>query len=220
MDMNIQINHFGLIPDGTRRWARNNNYDLFEAYVIAMKKISDFLDALFEQGVSSISVYLLSTDNLKRKPEYLVPVIDAEIMLFEKLLMPVVDKYDVRVIHAGRSELLPRNYKESLEFLCSQTSSKNSRRLYLLAAYNPIDEIAYAINKTVQGEVSMKDFFVPEMLDLIVRSSGESRLSNFLPLQAGYAELIIEQKHFNDMSMLDIYHYLTEFENRNRRFGK
>jgi len=139
--------------------------------------------------------------------------------LFEYLLPPVVERNDVRVIHAGRSDLLPQNYKETLSALCSRTEFKTKKRLYLLAAYNPIDEIRIAIQKSNDRSIEINKLFVPEPLDLIVRSSGESRLSNFLPLQAGYAEIIIEPKHFNDMTTNDIYRYLTEYKNRNRRFG-
>jgi len=218
--MNNTLRHFGLIPDGTRRWAQENNYNLFDAYMLTMNKISAFLNTLFEQDVLVVSVYLLSTENLKRIPEHLDPVIDTEIFMFEKLLPTVVEQNDVQVIHAGKSDLLPVNYQKALSVLCSKNNKNTKKRLYLLAAYNPIDEIKIAINKSGEKTFDVSSLLVPELLDLVVRSSGESRLSNFLPLQAGYAELIIEPKHFNDLKREDVYQYLAEFNRRKRRFGQ
>ncbi len=218
--MNSILNHFGLIPDGTRRWAKENDRNLLDAYILAMDGISKFVSILFQNEIQAASVYLLSTDNLIRKPEQLQPVIDAEVYLLDSLLPPLANLFDVQIHHAGRIDLLPNSYKEKLHNICLQTKDLKKKRLYLLAAYNPIDEIQIALNNSIGSAIDINKLSVPEKLDLIVRSSGESRLSNFLPLQAGYAEIIIEQKHFNDITEEDVKKYLTEFQIRKRRFGK
>jgi undecaprenyl pyrophosphate synthase len=209
--------HVGLIPDGSRRWARKNDRSYYEAYSLAMNVIVSFVDFMYARGVDAISIYLLSTDNLKRSQSDLKPVFETELDLLRKLLPPVVDSHNALVIHAGNSQLLPSDYALAMDNLCSNTKSHDKRTLYLLAAYNPLEEISLA---SKNGEdVSIGQLWVNLPLDMVVRTSGESRLSNFLPLQAGYAELVFTKKHLNDLKQEDFAKFLGTYHQRRRRFG-
>ncbi len=150
--------HIGLIPDGTRRWAYKNRQSLLSAYHYAMERVASFINSMFDQGVSSISLYLLSKENLKRPVSQLNDVFTAELHMFDVLLPPLINKYQFKVIHAGKLELLHRDYAERLGQLCLSTSSNMQRNLYLLAAYNPFDELCAAIENSNDKTVKLKDF--------------------------------------------------------------
>lgn len=219
--MTNSFQHFGLIPDGTRRWSKNNKKKLIDSYRIAMEKISEFVNHLFqEHEISTMSIYLLSIENLNRKPCDLLPVLEAEIQLFETFLPSLQEKLGLQIIHVGNSKFLPKNYLDALIKLCKASIITSKKKLYLLAAYNPFYEINTAIRNPGHSQVEIENLQVTEPLDLVLRSSGESRLSNFLPIQSGYAEIIIAQKHFNDLTVNDLEIYIGEFYNRSRRFGK
>ena len=211
--------HVGLIPDGARRWARQNHCPYIESYALTMKGITRFVRFMFGQGVSSTSVYLLSKENLKRKPTDLEPIIVSEVDLLTKLLPPIVEQFGARVFHAGHGDLVPRHYAEAMSALCQRTLANTERRLYLLAAYNPLDELVAAFQRVGNPSIIFQHLWVPEALDLVIRTSGEYRISNFLPLQAGYAEFIFVQKHFNDLVEEDMEGFLDAYRERQRRLG-
>lgn len=212
--------HVGLIPDGTRRWAEIHSLLYSEAYAYTMKAIAHFVRIMYSEGVLSVSVYLLSKENLLRNSHDLNAVFDAETFLFKELLPQIMEEFNVKVVHAGSESLLPHQYGQALHLLVENTSIHQERKLYLLAAYNPIDEIEVASQRTESECISFNYFWVPEPLDLVIRTSGELRLSNFLPLQSGYAELIFTQQHFNDLSEKDMKNLLQVYMARKRRFGK
>ena len=210
----------GLIPDGTRRWAHQSQCTYTDAYIRTMLGITNFISFMFDQSISSLSVYLLSKENLLRKPSDLEPVLTSELDLLMRMLPPVVAKFKAKVFHAGRKDLLPPNYAEALSTLCQYTADNAERRLYLLAVYNPLEELMGSFKHIGHQHIKIEDLWVPEALDLVIRTGGEHRLSNFLPLQAGYAEYIFIEKYFNDLTEQDLLGFLNEFQIRHRRYGR
>lgn len=198
------LNHVGLIPDGIRRWARENKTSLDVAYWQAMQIISQSIDKFFLNGVYIVSVYVLSKENLSRVQTDLEPVIDAESRLFSELLPTIATKYDCEVIHVGNSQLLPDRYWEPLNALCSPKSKRNGRKLYLLAAYNPIDEIQYSLGQSEHLADFTKYLWVQESVDVIIRTGKEQRTSNFLPLQSANARLVFLNKFWNNVTADDL----------------
>lgn len=210
--------HVGIIPDGARRWAKEHRVSYLDSYMLAMQGITQFISFMFERGVSSLCIYLLSKENLRRPPSDLDPVFASEAHFLRELLPPIVDKFNCQVIHAGQMTLLPPDYAEALARLTRSTLARGRTRLYLLAAYDPFDEIA-AARADNPHTIGIAQLWVPEPLDLVVRTSGERRLSNFLPLQAAYAEIIFTNKYFNDLCREDYAEFLQVYSSRIRRFG-
>lgn len=193
------IKHIGLIPDGTRRWAQHNNSDLFTAYEITMNNIINFVYYSIDY-VNEISIYLLSKDNLQRTKSDLDPVIKAEYCLVNDLLPKICDKYSIKIVHAGTKQLLPSYFTNSLDELCRSTSSYNKLTINLLLAYDPIDEINYALANGV-NQLSYSNLWVTTMVDLVIRTAGGSvYLSNFLPIQCGYSQVYLVEVLFNDFT--------------------
>ena len=209
--------HVGLIGDGVRRWAKLNNIKLKDAYIAAMNNVATFVDFFFNNSADILSLYMLSKDNLNRPKEVLQAAIDGETIFFKTVLYDLVKKWDCSVYLAGNLELLPEEYLESICQLTKLSSSK-SRKIYLLAGYSPIDEIQQAIRR---GGINFQNsLWVQEPVDILIRTSAEYRISNFLPLQIGYAEFFFLKKHINDLNVDDYRLVLKNYYKRNRRFGK
>ncbi len=209
--------HVGLIGDGVRRWAKSNNIPLLDAYIAAGDRVAGFIDFFFDNSASTLSLYMLSKENLNRPKDDLQAAVTGEQFFFETILTDLVKKWDCRVYLAGDSELLPEKYLEAIHKLMVFPGS-TTRKIYLLAGYNPIDEMQRAYEED-HGDF-IHHLWVKEPVDIVIRTSGEHRISNFLPLQSGYAELFFLDKHINDLETEDCYRVLKEFEKRHRRMGK
>lgn len=212
--------HVGLIPDGGRRWAKQHHISYLEAYQLVMQNVTDFVDKLFNYGSFCLSIYLLSKENLTRPDHELLPVLEAEQQLLEQLLPPVLTQLAVKMVHVGRKEYLPPSFAQAITKLEQHTASFQQRKLYLLLGYDPHDELSQAYETWDRKTPVLPHLWVQEPLDLVIRTSGENRLSNFLPLQSGYAEYIFIDKHSTELSTTEINNCLQEYGKRQRRFGK
>lgn len=211
--------HVGLIPDGARRWARLHNKPLLDTYIGMMEIVNNFTDFMFQNGSEMASLYLLSRDNLKRPDHELNPVLEAESKFFDEIVRPTVEKYKARVYPAGSLDILPEGFRKSLLKLCNESYHFSERKIYILAGYSPFDEINAALVEANGREIGLSNLWVKDPLDLIVRTSGENRISNFLPLQASYAELVFLPNYLNDMTQQDMEFALEAYQKRARRFG-
>lgn len=213
--------HVGIIPDGIRRWARKNEHDLQGAYLDAMGILARLISHLFDWGVMSISVYLLSKENLSRPRNELLAAVEAELSLITHQLPILARNYQVQVLLAGNLELADKRYEEVLKAVPKIEPKENVRKLFLLIAYNPIDELLSNIFYLgLDGKDILNHLWVNQKVDLVVRTGGEQRLSNFLPIQSGYAELIFQEKFFNELTIEDFEEFKEEYLDRQRRFGK
>ncbi len=218
-----KVKHVGIIPDGNRRWARQNNIDLEEAYWLAMHKITDCAEALFGAGVQSLSVYLLSKDNILRGRDDQQAVVIAETRLLRELVPALQRDLGVRVYHAGNPASLDPDFHAALKEVCEPGNGKDDPfpRLYLLAGYDAYEEVMDA--RAAIGpdpEQLLGSLSVPVSLDLVIRSGRDQRFSGFLPLQCKYAEFFFEPYFFPDITPARTLEILDEFRNRSRRFGK
>lgn len=207
--------HVGLIVDGVRRWARARDIPLLDAYTTAMERVRDFIEYFFRNESQCLSVYLLSTDNLRRPPDELNPVFQAEADLVSDGLPPMIRRWGCKVRHAGDIHLLPESFASALLRLTTAATG-NARVLNLLIAYSPRDELVAATRTSADLHSAL---WVPEPVDLLIRTSGERRLSGFLPLQCAYAELFFSRKPINDFKTADFRRSLSWYRSRHRRFG-
>ncbi|GEM_PF-643162 len=211
--------HIGLIPDGARRWAKRENVSLPDAYLHSMQKLTQHIEFFFNEGIQAISIYLSSIYNFKRSDVEVTAFCEAETTLCNKTLPNLAKRFGTRIIVAGKVEILPLYLRKALEEIDKLTSSQSQTRLYLCAAYNPLDEIVNAFRLADNPDDFIRRLWVPEPLDLVIRTSGESTLSNFLPLQAGYARLYFIDKLFNDTEVVDFQMALTKFKGLIRHYG-
>lgn len=216
-----KINHIGLIPDGNRRWAIKNSMDYLKAYKISMHNLAKFIQFSSEKNIRSISIYMLSKENLKRQREDLNAVLNAESYFIWEILPNVSRRLKYTIIHAGDISILPENLRNGLSYICQESNRYTRNRLYLLIGYNPIDEINNTIVSKKRETISIENLWVPEKVDLVIRTvGGPTLLSNFLPLQCGYAQIYMIDKYFNDFNKRDFSAVYAKACSVNMRYGK
>ncbi len=149
-------------------------------------------------------------------------VLDTETRFFVELIPQIKRKNGCGVYHAGNSTLLPQNYAQAVRDVCDQREAHHleTRKLYLCAAYDPIDEIVSLSTKIEPSQDVISSLQVPSYLDLLIRTGGEKRLSGFLPIQCKYAEIFFEQYFFPEITPERIEQIVMEYKSRKRRFGK
>lgn len=188
-----------------------------------MQKLALTIDVLIKSGALSVSVYLLSKDNIKRKRDDLEAVLQAEQRFFKEILPILREKHNLKVFHAGDQRLLPRVYVEILQEICEVDDSCRTElpSLFLCAGYDPKDEILhYLSNGIAYSEEVVNKLWVPHYIDLVIRTGGDQRISGFLPLQCNYAELFFEPYFFPDINRERIEAIVNLYHSRQRRFGK
>ena len=209
--------HLGIIPDGNRRWSRQNNKSIDEL----LDKISliFFRSLVEEQGnlsfdfinkINAITVYVLSKDNLIKRR-------DATIDMIRNGLQIVLDKMDLlqraKVQFIGELELLPHDIRE----LCHMIEAKsNQEGVFVLTVGIGYDPIADA-RRVILNDPSRP---AQSNIDMIIRTGGEQRSSGFFPLQTLYSEWFYLEKFFPDITLTDIKRCIAAFHKRTRRFGQ
>lgn len=215
------IKHLGLIPDGARRWALKNNISLRTAYDETMERIASYIDLFFSNGVSSLSIYLASTDNLdRRNSKEVKSFIDSEYHLVTDFLPPIAEKWSCYVSIAGEVSSITRSFRGAVDKIMHKKENHYSHNLYLLIGYDPMSELSYAVKRSKNKDIQLSNFWVPEYVNGIIRTAGEKRLSNFLPFQSGYAELHFISKLFMETNNQDMLEAYNDLVGRQQRHGK
>ena len=221
--------HIAVIPDGNRRWAKLRGQAAnFGHYQSAnYENLKSLFNEAKNLGVKYFSIWGFSTENWKRN--------DNEIKNIFDLVSDFVDKYKqdlhkdkIRFRHIGRKERLPKKLSKKLIDLEKQTKNYNEFNVQLYLDYGGRDELLRAINKLLKSktkkinEEEFKKYLdtnsIPDP-DLIIRTSGEYRLSGFMPFQSTYSELYFTDKHFPDFNTAELRKAIQEFSKRKRRFG-
>jgi undecaprenyl diphosphate synthase len=222
--------HVAIIMDGNGRWALSRGLPRLAGHKAGTENLRRIIRSTVEFGVKYLTIYAFSTENWGRPPQ--------EVKGLMYILQDVIDhelnelhKEGVQLRHIGRLEKLnPRIQKKVLKAI---ELTKNNDRLILNVAFNYSgrDEIVYAIQQIINAGISAKDV-TDEMVnmhlftvgvpdpDLIIRTSGELRLSNFLIWQAAYSEWYISPKFWPDFDKEEYRRALESFASRDRRYGK
>lgn len=221
--------HLGLILDGNRRWAKTQGLPTLEGHRKGYENLKTISLAAFERGVSFVSAYVFSTENWNRSKE--------EVDYLMKLLIWVaknelkeLHKKNIRIRFIGSRERLGQDVIKAVDAAEAKTRDNTGGELLLCLNYGGHQEIVDAVNKIITQKVtqplSVSDFadqlYAPDVppVDLIVRTSGEQRLSNFMLWRAAYSELLFVDKHWPDFAPADLDEALENYANRQRRFGK
>ncbi|MFP3949692.1 MAG: polyprenyl diphosphate synthase [Candidatus Micrarchaeia archaeon] len=223
--------HIAIIPDGNRRWGELNGIPRQEAYETGIRKISDVLSWCMEEGIKMITMWGFSTENFRRDSEEIHGLFG----LFEKDLLAAVTRRDellrkdVKVRFLGRTGLFPEKIQKMFNEVEEMTRDKGGYSLNLLLAYGGRAEIVDAVNSALEEGIEKVD---EELLsrhmytaglpdpDLVIRTSGEKRLSGLLPWQTVYSEIHFSEKLWPDFSKQDFLEILASYSKTRRRFGK
>ncbi|MEM5814991.1 MAG: polyprenyl diphosphate synthase [Candidatus Aenigmatarchaeota archaeon] len=229
-------NHLGVILDGNRRWARKRGLPPWEGHRAGAKKLEEFLNWCLELGISNISVYALSTENLNRPKEELEKIFELfkeyiNSLLNDKNKFSFFEKYEVKVRFIGELNKLPKPLLRLMHKLMKKTAKYQKRILNFLIAYGGKSELVSAFNKLMKElvkkgrvQITEKDIerhlYINIPVDLIIRTGGYQRLSNFLLWQASYAEIYITKTLWPDFSKKEFVRALKWFSEQKRNFGR
>lgn len=195
--------HLGIIIDGNRRWAREKGMIPWQGHWEGVKNLEKILEYCLEMKIKEVSVYTLSTENLKRPKrelDELFKIFYHYLDKWEKEGDGFLEKYQVKVRFIGDMNKLPPKLVKAMGRLMRKTAKYQKRFLNLLIAYGSYFEITQAMKKIAEkiikfGKVEItpkqieKNLMITTPLDLVIRTGGHNRLSNFLLWQASYAEL-------------------------------
>ncbi|MFH1968443.1 MAG: polyprenyl diphosphate synthase [bacterium] len=227
--MNIPT-HIVLFPDGNRRWAKQKGLASLKGHKQGYDVLLDFAEWCKNRGVKVLTAFGFSTENWNRSPEE----VNYLMKLLEDCLVNNLAKYqrdNVRVRVIGQKERLPESLQKAIKTTEEATKKNSSLFLNLAISYGGRWDILNAAKKIIENGVpaeqiteelfesylSTADLPAP---DFIIRAGGEMRMSNFVIWQGAYSELYFCQKLWPDFTEQDLDEALTEFDRRQRRFGK
>jgi len=221
--------HIGYIVDGNRRWAKANGKSSREGHYAGYEVLKEVLFATIDGGVHYVSAYVFSTENWRRSDAE-VNAIMALLLKMLKSDLPEFLARGVRVRILGSRERLSTKVSRAIDRAEESTKDCVAGQALLCINYGGQQEIADAVRMIVERGVEPEDvtptlieqhLYTPDVppCDLIVRTSGEQRLSNFMLWRAAYSELLFLNKFWPDMTKQDVTDILEEYTRRQRRFG-
>ncbi len=226
--------HIAIIMDGNGRWAAERGYDRIIGHQHGVTSVKEVTEAASEVGIEYLTLYTFSTENWGRPQQEVDALMELLIDTIEKET-PTLHKNNVRLMAIGDLERLPGNAKEKL-LRCIEFTSKNTGLALVLAlSYSSRWEISNAMKiiagKIESGKITTNDINeeliskhlttnnIPDP-DLLIRTSGEERISNFLLWQIAYTELYFTKTHWPAFRKESFYEAIVDFQQRERRFGK
>lgn len=225
--------HVAIIMDGNGRWAREKGLPRREGHRAGAESVREVVEACKKLGVGFLTLYAFSSENWKR-PKAEIRALMALLKEFLRVKTPEMKSQGVRLHAIGRLEDLPSDCQRELYSAIDQTSSNSDIDLILALSYGSREEIVDAArqlaSEAANGILNPEDIdndLVTQKLytknipdpDLLIRTSGERRLSNFLLWQISYAEIVISEKFWPDFREPDLKAAIAEYGERNRRFG-
>ena len=227
-------NHVAVIMDGNGRWAKKIGKERFFGHNSGVSSVRDTIEACIDLGVNNLTLYVFSMENWKR-PE-------SEVKALMHLLFSSIDdelenlnKNNIKLNVIGKKELLPKRTRERLEAAAEDTSKNIGLNLNLAISYGSKQEIIEAV-KTISDKVKKNIISLENIdeniindhlytrnldnVDLLIRTGGEIRVSNFLLWQISYAELVFLELLWPDFKKRHFYEAIVEYQKRARRFGK
>lgn len=224
--------HVGIIMDGNGRWAKMRGKKRSFGHLEGSKTLENIALYAIECGIQVLSVYAFSTDNFKRSKEEVDYLMNLFITMFNKKMKKIKDN-DIKVIFSGRREPLREDVLVSMDKIVEETKNNKRGILNICLNYGGQEEIVDATKKIVElvnnGELNINDidknsfykYLYNDLppLDLLIRTSGEYRLSNFMPYQSTYSEFYFTNTLFPDFNNQEFDKAIESYSNRDRRFG-
>ena len=226
--------HVAVIMDGNGRWAKKNGFLRAIGHKKGVNSVRAVVQASVDLGVSILTLYAFSTENWSRPKaevntlmELLISSLDKELSTFQK--------NNIQLFTIGEKDTLPNNCIKKLDLVIKQTSENTGLKLVIALSYsskaeiiNSIKNIAQKVaDKTIKVDDINEVYFSNELYtsdypdpDLLIRTSGEYRISNFLLWQIAYTELYFSPKLWPDFKKTDFLDAIIEYQSRERRYGK
>ena len=217
--------HVAIICDGNRRWAKEHGLSTQEGYEKGIETVRITIEEAIKQGVQHLTLFVLSTENANRTPTWL--------SLFKKLIWSYLKSMSLEAIEAGckiafigNKDILGHDIGEVIQEIETRNPQEIKLHLNFCFGYSGRQDIMQAVDQMIANNAKSEDLQkylwtknMPDP-DLIIRTSGEYRLSNFLLFEGAYSELFFIKEHWPDFSPARLSQILEEFHQRERRFGQ
>jgi undecaprenyl diphosphate synthase len=215
-----------IIMDGNARWARRRGLPVAAGHRAGTKALRRTVEAAIDLGVESLAVYAFSTENWARPPDEVELLMEIFTETIERELPDLV-RQGVRTRFIGRRDRAPDELRERMAALERETEPNRRLNLWIAFDYGGRAEIVEAARRAAEAEVELDEttfasfLYAPEMPDpdLLIRTSGELRVSNFLLWQLAYAELVFVETLWPDFGEDELRSALEDYASRRRRFG-
>lgn len=219
-----------IIMDGNGRWAKKQNLPRTAGHKKGADRVRDIALEAKRLGIQKLILYAFSTENWKRPEDEVSYLCKLPGLFFNKFIQELMDN-NIRVTFAGKLEKFPENTKAVIRKAVNQTAVNTGMELCLAINYGSQRELVLAMQNyanqvasgqrenDIQEQEVNELLFVQENVDLMIRTSGECRISNFLLWQIAYAELIFTPTPWPDFDEQALQQCIAEYQNRDRRFG-
>jgi undecaprenyl diphosphate synthase len=226
--------HIAIIMDGNGRWAKEKGQDRLYGHFHGVESVRDIVEGCAELGIGYLTLYAFSTENWDRPKNEVDGLMELLVDTIRKEVS-ILNKNNIRLHVIGDKEMLPEYAKRELQEALDMTSQNTGLNLVMALSYssrwelvNAVKHIAIDVKEgkidpenidqnTLQKYLTTSEFPDPE---LMIRTSGEYRISNFLLYQLAYAELYFTNTRWPDFRKVNLYEAILDFQNRERRFGK
>lgn len=227
-------NHVAIIMDGNGRWAKNKGEHRIFGHQHGVKSVRECTEAAAELGIKYLTLYAFSTENWSRPKEE----VDALMELLVQTILaetPTLNKNNVRLLAIGNLKSLPGKCFEQLQQAMAETANNSGLTLVLALSYSSkweiveaIKNIAHAVKEGTMDLANIDDNTIDQHLttkgiphpELLIRTSGEHRISNFLLWQIAYAEFYFTETLWPDFNRMAFFEAIVDYQTRERRFGK
>ncbi|RHW48578.1 isoprenyl transferase [Lactobacillus bombicola] len=232
-----QLNHLAIIMDGNGRWATQQGKKRIMGHREGMYNVERITLAANELGIRILSLYAFSTENWARPKEEVAYLMNLPVRFFDKF-MPTLMENNVKVNIMGYLDELPSKTYDVVQQAMAETADNTGLILNFAFNYGSRREILTAMQelgsliemgqltsaqideKMIAQHLMTANFGKFQEPDLLIRTSGEQRISNFMLWQLAYSELAFSSKNWPDFNKNDLQEFVSDFENRHRRFGK
>ncbi|HEU0064740.1 MAG TPA: isoprenyl transferase [Flavisolibacter sp.] len=234
IDKNRLPHHIAIIMDGNGRWAKEQGQDRLYGHYHGVESVRNIVEGAAELGIEYLTLYAFSTENWDRPQDEVVGLMELLVSTIRKEVESL-NKNNIRLHVIGDLNMLPEYARSELQEALEITKNNKGLNLVMALSYsgrwellNAVKNIAWEVKKnqlsieeidqeTLQRYLCTSGFPDPE---LMIRTSGEYRISNFLLYQLAYAELYFTQVRWPDFRKQNLYEAIIDYQNRERRFGK
>ncbi len=226
--------HIAIIMDGNGRWAKSRGLERFEGHQEGVASVKAVVESAGKVGVKYVTFYAFSTENWNRPKEEVEALMSLLVSTIRNEVLGL-NENNVRLKAIGNLKALPENAQKELNEAIDETKDNNGLTVVIALSYSSRWEIKNAISQIVEdckskdiGTLDITDDFVSNYLttrgipdpELLIRTSGEHRISNFLLWQIAYSELYFTEKYWPDFREEEFYEAIVNYQKRERRFGK
>ncbi len=229
MTEKIIPSHIGYIVDGNRRWAKKHGLPSYEGHLAGYNTLQEIIKTTFESGVRYISAYVFSTENWKRSKKEVNKFMSLVLRSFTSDLH-IFEENNIRLLVMGSRDNIKDSILKAIDNAEKMTEKNTGGTFTVCFNYGGQQEIVYAAKKIVKSGVSAENITIELMsqnlyqpgippLDLLVRTSGEKRISNFMLWRCAYSEIMFIDKLWPDLTKNDVTEIIDKYSLRARRFG-